>query len=296
MAPGWYSVNQGGNSQSYWDGERWAKTRQWRGTGWIEDSCDPAVVGAGAGAAAGAGAGGAGAVGATSPRVSRYLPPSPRMPSSYPPSGCGPTMGAPPPTMPRPMVQTTNGSAIASLVLSVLGLCGIGSLLGIIFGHRARREIRQSGGYQGGDGLALAGIIIGWVSLALWALMIALWITLFVTIHNSADTASSSVNQCQADIRTVAVAVDAYHAEKGSFPEPPAAWTAQTYASNYSLLTSGEDGGPYLHVPPATASYVIEYDSLGNVWVAPPDNFESAMQPDQTLAGNADGCQLAISG
>jgi hypothetical protein len=210
-------------------------------------------------------------------------------------------MGGPPmmggsPMMPRPIVQTTNGSAIVSLVLSVLGLCGIGSLLGIIFGHRARREIRQSGGYQGGDGLALAGIIVGYVSLVLWALVITVWIGLFVTIHNSADSASSVVNQCQGDIRSVAVAVDAYHAQNGSFPEPPAAWTAGTYASNYAPLTSETAGGPYLHVPPATAGYVIEYDSLGNVWVAPPGNFESSMQPDQTLAGNDDGCQLAISG
>ena len=215
VAPGWYSVNQGENSQSYWDGERWAKTRHWRGTGWVEDSDDSAVVGAGAGAAMGAGAG---AGGAAPPRVSRYLPPSPRTPSSYPPSGYPPSMGGPP-MMPRPIVQTTNGSAVASLVLSVVGLCGIGSLLGIIFGHRARREIRQSGGYQGGDGLALAGIIIGWVTLALWALMITIWIALFATIHNSVDTAaSSSVSQCQGDIRSVAVAVDAYHAAERLLP------------------------------------------------------------------------------
>ena len=296
VAPGWYSLNQRGNSQSYWDGERWAKTRQWRGTGWVEDGGDPAFVGAEAGAGVGAGAGaGAAGAGAAPPRVSRYLPPSARMPSSYPPSGYPPMMGGPPMT-PRPMVQTTNGSAVASLVLSVLGLCGIGSLLGIIFGHRARREIRQSGGYQGGDGLALAGIIVGYVSLVLWALVILLWIGLFVTIHNHADSASSSVNQCQGDIRSVAVAVDAYHAQKGSFPEPPAAWTAQTYTSNYAPLTSGVGGGPYLHVPPATGDYVIEYDSLGNVWVAPPGNFETAMQPDQTLAGNSADCQLAVSG
>ncbi len=127
--------------------------------------------------------------------------------------------------------------------------------------------------------------------------MITIWIALFATIHNSVDTAaSSSVSQCQGDIRSVAVAVDAYHAQKGSFPEPPAPWSAQTYTSNYAPLTSGADGGPYIHVPPATGSYVIEYDSSGNVWVAPPGNFESEMQPDQTLAGNAEGCELAVSG
>jgi hypothetical protein len=265
-------------------------TRHWRGTGWVEDSGNPVDVGVGAGA-------GTEAEGATPPRVSRYLPPSPRTPSSYPPSGYPPSMAGSQPMMPRPMVQTTNGSAIASLVLSVLGLFGIGSLLGIIFGHRARREIRQSGGYQGGDGLALAGIIIGYVTLALFVLAIALWITLFMTIRDSVNTtATSTVEQCQADMRTVAVAVDAYHAQKGSFPEPPAAWTAETYTSNYSPLTSGANGELFLHLAPATTSYVIEYDSLGNVWVAPPNTFEAALQPGQSLDNNADACETAVSG
>ena len=169
-------------------------------------------------------------------------------------------------------------------------LSGIGSLLGIIFGHRARREIRQSGGYQGGDGLALAGIIVGYVSLVLWALVILLWIGLFVTIHNHAGL-GLLVGQPMSRRHplSVAVAVDAYdRAERAPFPEPPSAWTAQTYTSNYAPLTSGVGGGtlsPCATRPPP--SYVIEYDSLGNVWVAPPGNFESAMQPDQTLAGNS---------
>ena len=71
--------------------------------------------------------------------------------------------------------QQTNGLAIASLVLSLVGLCGIGSILAIIFGTRARREIRNSQGAQGGDGLALAGIIIGWIGLVvlvLWVLLV----------------------------------------------------------------------------------------------------------------------------
>ena len=37
--------------------------------------------------------------------------------------------------------------------------------LGAILGHVARRKIRNSG--EGGDGMALAGIIVGWIVLAL---------------------------------------------------------------------------------------------------------------------------------
>jgi hypothetical protein len=69
---------------------------------------------------------------------------------------------------PRP----TEGLAIASLVVScaaVFGLCayGIGAILGIvgaILGQVARHRIARSGAQ--GAGMALAGIIVGWVMTA----------------------------------------------------------------------------------------------------------------------------------
>jgi hypothetical protein len=47
--------------------------------------------------------------------------------------------------------------------------CGIliPSILAVIFGHIAKGEIRASGGQQGGDGMALAGLILGYIGLAL---------------------------------------------------------------------------------------------------------------------------------
>ncbi|OJF15682.1 DUF4190 domain-containing protein [Couchioplanes caeruleus] len=73
------------------------------------------------------------------------------------------------PPGPRP----TDGMAIASLVVScvsIVGLCGfwLGGILGVvgaILGHVARRRIRQSG--ANGGGMALAGIIVGWVVTAI---------------------------------------------------------------------------------------------------------------------------------
>ena len=63
----------------------------------------------------------------------------------------------------------TNALAIASLVLGLLSIpmvfCyGGGILLGIaafITGLIARRQIKESGGSQSGDGMALAGVIMG---------------------------------------------------------------------------------------------------------------------------------------
>lgn len=65
--------------------------------------------------------------------------------------------------------RKTNGLAIASLVCSCAGifLIGIPAVLGIIFGFVARSQIRQSQGTQGGDGLAVAGIIVGFGVVAL---------------------------------------------------------------------------------------------------------------------------------
>jgi hypothetical protein len=72
---------------------------------------------------------------------------------------------------PYPAAPKTNGLAIASLVCSILGVCcGVGGLLGVIFGFVARSQIKRSGGSQKGSGLALAGIIVGFVVIALAAL------------------------------------------------------------------------------------------------------------------------------
>jgi hypothetical protein len=63
--------------------------------------------------------------------------------------------------------------AIWSLVLSIITLGGAGSLAGILLGFAARRRIAQTG--ERGHGLAIAGIIIGVVTLvaaiAYWAVI-----------------------------------------------------------------------------------------------------------------------------
>jgi hypothetical protein len=63
-------------------------------------------------------------------------------------------------------VPMTNGLAVAAFVCSLFfWLYGIGAVLGVVFGFVARSQIKRSGGMQKGKGLALAGIVIGLVSL-----------------------------------------------------------------------------------------------------------------------------------
>ena len=82
---------------------------------------------------------------------------------------------APPPPLAR---RGTNGFAVASLVLGLLWLYGVGSILALVFGYRARREIDAGGGAQGGRGLATAGVVLGWIGVALLALVVLVVILL----------------------------------------------------------------------------------------------------------------------
>ncbi|GAB7049887.1 DUF4190 domain-containing protein [Catenuloplanes indicus] len=83
-----------------------------------------------------------------------------------------------PPQMPprRP----TNSMAIAALIMGIASLftCQLVGIGAIICGNRARNEIRGSG--EEGDGMALAGIILGWVSLALVVLSLLFVVGYFV--------------------------------------------------------------------------------------------------------------------
>ena len=86
------------------------------------------------------------------------------------------------PTPPRPMPRT-NGLAVASLVTGIISVatCG-GCILGIlaaIFGHVARGQIRRSNGAETGDGMALAGIITGYVSIVLMVLAVFFYVLVF---------------------------------------------------------------------------------------------------------------------
>ena len=83
----------------------------------------------------------------------------------------------------------TSGKAIASLVLGIGGFVifpFVLSILAIVFGHQAKREIAERPGL-GGAGLATAGIVLGWIGVALVALGVLL-IALLVVASTSSGT------------------------------------------------------------------------------------------------------------
>jgi len=79
----------------------------------------------------------------------------------------------------------TNTLAIVSLILSLVGV-GLG---GIITGHIARKQIRERG--EGGAGMALAGLIIGYIYTAIVVLYL-LVVLLFVVIAGVGAAAAYS--------------------------------------------------------------------------------------------------------
>ncbi len=98
------------------------------------------------------------------------------VPTSPPPAALAPysTTGAAYAYGPR-----TSPLAITSLVLSLVGLVTwITGIAGVITGHIALRQIRRTG--EGGRGMALAGVIIGYVLTGFLVLYTLFIVSMFV--------------------------------------------------------------------------------------------------------------------
>ena len=94
-------------------------------------------------------------------------PPPPQYGAPVPPQG-----GTPP---------KTSGKAIASMVTGLVGLlticCGflvVSSIVALVLGILARKEIRNSNGALKGDGMALTGVITGIVGIVMVIITIIL--------------------------------------------------------------------------------------------------------------------------
>ncbi|MCM0674220.1 DUF4190 domain-containing protein [Micromonospora phytophila] len=114
-------------------------------------------------------------------------------PGAYPP-GAYPPGAYPPPAYPNygyAPPQKTNGLAIAALVLALVGLAScITAPVGAILGHVARKQIQQTG--EGGEGMAKAAIIVGWILTGLFVLLILFYVALIGFAIWQSESSSSS--------------------------------------------------------------------------------------------------------
>ena len=81
------------------------------------------------------------------------------------------------------------------------------------------------------------------------------------------------VAACRSDVSDVQTALAAYQATNGSYPSPPAGWSAAAYPANFGPLTNAVPPGPFLKMPPGDVHYVIMWDSSGRIWVEAPGTF-----------------------
>lgn len=102
------------------------------------------------------------------------------IPRPQPPVQCPPVFWPHAPAPPR-----TNGYAVGSLVCGIAGtMFGLPAVPAVVLGHMARRRIRETG--EQGDGLAVAGLVLGYVVTALMVVVTALIVLLVAwSAHSS---------------------------------------------------------------------------------------------------------------
>ena len=72
-------------------------------------------------------------------------------------------------------MRTTSTAAVVSLVFGILSwlvLPVLGAVIAVVAGHMARAEIRRANGALDGDGLAIGGLVLGWLHLVLMVLLV----------------------------------------------------------------------------------------------------------------------------
>lgn len=181
--PGWYA-----------DPENPAGQRWWNGSGWSDHKRDSTQVTATAAAPVPPPADSAGFTFGTSapvssePRPDPYAPPAPGVATPYYSS---PYVAAP---YGAPAYGSgINGLALAGLLVSAMGwivLSVLGPIAGIIlsaFGLRAARQREAAGNPNSGRGLAMAGLVVGIILLALAVIGIVAYIAVIASITSSSS-------------------------------------------------------------------------------------------------------------
>ncbi|MGI5868513.1 MAG: DUF4190 domain-containing protein [Kiritimatiellia bacterium] len=88
--------------------------------------------------------------------------------------------------------KQTVGTAVASLVLGILGLILIGplgSVPAVICGHIAKSRIKKNPDMLTGDGMALAGLFLGYLQIGITVVVMILTLLALPSFLNARDTA-----------------------------------------------------------------------------------------------------------
>lgn len=144
------------------------------------------------------------------------------------------------PTLPAGPAQTS-GKAVASLICGLLFFVPFAFVAAVILGHLGLSEIRKSAGRLKGDGLAIAGLVLGYmwvVSIPIILIIAAIAIPNLLRARMAANESSAL-----AAVRTINTAQMAYsesHPEAGYACSLSALGDAQMIDS---VLASGQKSG-----------------------------------------------------
>ena len=134
------------------------------------------------------------------------------------PAAGGAGAGAAPPALAAGQAEgQQKGMAITSFVLGLLSLVCFGLLAGIpaiICGHMARGRARRAPGQYGGAGFALAGLIMGYVSLVMTLLLAGMLLPALARAKSKAQRISCMNNMKQIGLSFRTWAID----NDGNFP------------------------------------------------------------------------------
>ena len=209
-----------------------------------------------------------------------------------------------PPITDNPPQPKTSGLAIWSLVLGILGLvlllfC-VGPLFaipGVICGHMAYSRIKRSAGELAGQGLAIAGLVTGYIGIAcalvIIPMMLAIAIPNFVKARETA-----MMNACLNNLRQIDAAKNEWALEKGrKTGDVPTAQDLKPYLKN-GISPACPAGGTYTigavgDVPTCSIpQHKLSQPGMGGVENAPTENnnaIKVAASPQEAVTPGAVG-------
>lgn len=156
----------------------------------------------------------------------------------------------PPAGVDGPAAEKTSGLAIASLICGILFLFFPLSIVAVVFGHVSLSQIKKSAGRLRGRGLAIAGLVLGYLGIAIIPLILIIAAIAIPNLLRSkiAANESSAVSSLRA-INTAQVTYQTTYPNVG-------------YAPDLQSLGGAEPCSP----SPATACLIANGLAVASTW------------------------------
>jgi competence protein ComGC len=166
------------------------------------------------------------------------------------------TTGDQPETDPKAAVSMVLGAL--SILLSVFA-----GIPAVIFGHLSRASIRRSKGQLKGDGMAMAGLIMGYISLFLLPFVAGIVFVAVPNVFRPKIVANES--NVLSTLRTIHVAAASYQVEHDEYPASlQELGTESLVPLDSQLAATGQQSGYQFVYKPTAAKkgYVIHADPV----------------------------------